>query len=91
MEKFELKFAMPMKLRDDACSAWDKYRKHPVYLIGWCDSAYSFVGKLGDYDIEFVSGHPSALFEIRPTPRTLDDGQAAAQSGQETLPVTSNA
>ena len=31
------------------------------------------------------------LLESRPTPRTLDDGQAAAQSGQETLPVTSNA
>ena len=91
MEKFELRFAMPMKLRDDACSAWDKYRKHPVYLIGWCDSAYSFVGKLGDYNIEFVSGHPSALFEICPTPRALDDGQAAVQSGQESLPVTSNA
>lgn len=27
----------------------------------------------------------------RPTPRALDDGQAAAQSGQDSLPVTSNA
>ena len=27
----------------------------------------------------------------RPTPRALDDGQAAAQNGQESLPVTSNA
>ena len=27
----------------------------------------------------------------RPTPRALDDGQAAAQNGQESLPVASNA
>lgn len=91
MEKFELKFAMPMKLRDDACSAWDKYRKHPVYLIGWCDSAYSFVGKLGDYNIEFVSGHPSALFEICPTPRALDGRVRRGKKAKALNPPASNA
>jgi len=32
-----------------------------------------------------------AWLKRRPTPRALDDGQAAAQNGQDTLPVTSNA
>ena len=32
-----------------------------------------------------------ALVETQPTPRALDDGQAAVQNGQESLPVTSNA
>lgn len=91
MKKFELKFAMPMKLRDDACSAWDKYRKHPVYLIGWCDSAYSFVEKLGDYNIEFVSGHPSALFEICPTPRALDGRVRRGKKAKVINPPASNA
>ena len=62
---------------------------------------------MNDYDLKFAREVGKRLAEIareqqreneyreyqrsRPTQRALDDGRAAAQNGQESLPVASNA
>lgn len=72
---FELKFAMPLRLRSDLATAtefWEqnKYRSwrnrfegKTVFLIGWCDTAFTVVERLGDYNTESLGMQPWDLFE----------------------------
>jgi hypothetical protein len=70
----ELTFAMPLVFKEslatgdhgerNAYVSWKKrFSGKTVFLIGWCDSAFSVVDRLGDYHCENISGHPSFLFE----------------------------
>lgn len=70
----ELTFGMPLMLKEslatgnhgerNAYAAWkNQFSGKTVFLIGWCDSAFAIVDRLGGYNFEFISGHPSFLFE----------------------------
>lgn len=71
----DLTFAMPLRFKEslkeskdwkerNAYESWKtRFAGKNVYLIGWCDNAFSVVYKLGDYYCENISGHPLFLFE----------------------------
>ena len=40
-----------------------KLEDKPWYLIGWCDSAFAIVDKLGAYNFTYISGSPEFLFK----------------------------
>lgn len=64
----------------------DKLEEVKYALVIQCDGAEELRATIANRKmIDF------AIFGSRPTPRALDDGQAAAQNGQESLPVASNA
>jgi len=72
---FDLKFAMPLRLRADLATAtefWEqnKYRswRHrsegtPVFLCGGCDSGLTVFENLGEYNTEALGMQPWDLFE----------------------------
>ena len=85
----ELTFGMPLVFRESLASgdhgernahaAWkNRFSGKTVFLIGWCDCAYSVVDRLGDYYCENISGHPSFLFE---TPNAELTRRAEGTSG----------
>lgn len=74
METMELTFGMPLIFKEslasgdsvelNAYTSWkNRFSGKKVFLIGWCDGAYSVVDRLGDYHCENISGHPSFLFD----------------------------
>jgi len=65
---FDLKFAMPLKMRTDldqnTYRSWKNlFENKTVYLIGWCDTAFVVVYALGDYYSEPIGMKPWDLFE----------------------------
>ncbi|MGJ8493502.1 hypothetical protein ACR4XK_11900, partial [Glaesserella parasuis] len=78
MSQYELHFGMPLIFREslnegsatekNIYASWRKrFSGRVVFLIGWCESAFSVVDKLGDYHCENCSGHPSVMFDPAPT------------------------
>ena len=70
----DMTFGMPLKLKESLATsdahfernahiAWkQRFGDKTVYLLGWCDSAYAVVDRLGSYNFEFISGTPDQLF-----------------------------
>lgn len=84
----EIVFGMAVQLRSDLTESspdpqdrnkaisWKQFRGKVMHIIGWSESSYAVVEHLGDYNMEFISGHPSDLFERIAPESTADESRS---------------